>query len=244
MIKTKDIIWELKPYLRVGQTSQYEFHIWLNKPLADWDVYDYWEKERTRSMVKNLNKGDVLFDIGAEMGWLSVVYGQIVEPSNMVLFEPTRQFWPNIKALWNKNFDALPLATYCGLLSDKTTDKAVLEINQWPDDSNGDLIEKLAYTYIHDNSTKVPEITIDEYVKQSGIVPNAITIDVEGAEYLVLKGAENTLKKGVQVWVSEHDDLAENQGIDKYAASEFMAKLGYKREVLGIDHETHVRYYR
>jgi hypothetical protein len=75
-------------------------------------------------------------------------------------------------------------------------------------------------------------------------VPNAITIDVEGAEYLVLKGAENTLKKGVQVWVSEHDDLAENQGIDKYAASEYMAELGYKREWLGTDHEGHYRYYQ
>jgi FkbM family methyltransferase len=245
-IKREDIIWELKPYLRIGQTSQHEFNVWLNKPLSDWDVFDYWEKERTRSMVKHLNNGDILFDVGAEMGWLSVIYGQIVGPSNMVLIEPTKEFWGNIRAIWEKNFDCPPLATYAGLISDKNTQPQVLPfMNKWTPQSKGDLIDKLAYTYIHDNPTEVPEITIDDYVRHTGIVPNAITIDVEGAELLVLKGAKHTLiKHDIQVWVSEHDDLAENQGIGKYEASEFMAKLGYKRDYLGKDHEHHVRYYQ
>jgi len=218
----------------------------MNKPLSDWDVFDVWEAERTRSMVKHLNKGDILFDVGAEMGWLSCVYGQIVGPSNMVLIEPTREFWGNIRALWEKNFDCHPLATYAGLISDKSTEPQVIpDMNKWTPESKGDLIDKLAYTYIHENPTKVPEITIDDYVKQTGIVPNAITIDVEGAESLVLQGAINTLKQySPQVWVSEHDDLAINLGFDRYACGEFMTKLGYTREFIATDHEHHVRYYK
>lgn len=238
-IKKTDILWELKPYLRIGQTNQYEFHVWMNRPLADWDVFDYWEKERVRHMAKTLEKGDILFDIGAEMGWLSVVYGQLVHPSNMVLIEPTREFWPNIRAIWNKNFDAQPLATYNGLFSDKTTSKQVDEI--WPRASRGDLIDKLAYTYIHENTQKVPEITLDEYVRQTGIVPNALTMDTEGSELLILRGAKETLaKRNLKVWVSIHPDLGERDyGVKKQDTLDFMAEQGYIGKLLAIDHEEH-----
>lgn len=218
----------------------------MNRPLAEWDVFDVWEKERTRSMRQHLEMGDILFDVGAEVGWLSVVYGQMVGPSNMVLMEPTREFWPNIEAMWHRNFDCEPLATYQGLVSDTTTDKSVLAMNEWPDCSTDDLIDKLAYTYIHDNPTKVPQITIDEYVKQTGIVPTAITMDCEGPEYLILKGAENTLKNNsVKVWVSEHPDLGERDyGIKEGEITKYMKSLGYECEFLATDHENHLRFYK
>lgn len=239
-IKRDDIIWELKPYLRIGQTSQYEFNVWLNRPLADWDVFDNWEKERTRSMVKHLETGDILFDVGAEIGWLSVIYGQIVGASNMVLIEPTKEFWPNIQTLWHKNFDCEPLATYCGLFSDKTTSREVLSFNQWPKEVEDDLIDKLAYTYIHDNQG-TSEIKLDDYVKQTGIVPNAITIDTEGSELLILKGAENTLKNNnIKLWVSIHPDLGERDyNTTKDMTIKYLESLGYVGEHLATDHEEH-----
>lgn len=245
-IKRSDIIWELKPYLKIGQTSQHEFNIWLNRPLADWDVYDMWEKERTRSMRQHLVNGDILFDIGAEMGWLSVIYGQMVGPSNVVLIEPTSEFWPNIETLWHKNFDAEPLANYHGLFSDKTTDKHTLALNEWPEASKDDLIDKLSYTYIHENPKQISEITLDDYVRQTGIVPNAITIDCEGAELLILHGASETLKNNnVKVWVSEHPDLGlKDYGIKKGEIKTYMRQLGYDEEFLGVDHERHLRFYK
>lgn len=245
-IKRKNIIWELKPYCRIGQTKQYEFCIWMNRPLSDWDVFDDWEKERTRHMRQNLEQGEILFDVGTEVGWLSVVYGQMVHPSNMVLIEPTPEFWPNIEAIWHKNFDCEPLATYHGLFSDKTTSKTVLPMHAWPEASKGDLIDKLSYTYIHENSKKVPEITIDEYVKQTGIVPNAITMDTEGSELLILRGAEKTLQsRNIKVWVSVHPDLGlRDYGIKKEDTLAFMKDLGYNCELLATDHEEHWYFYR
>lgn len=243
-IKRTDIIWKQVPYLRIGQTTQYEFELSLNRPLADWDVFDVWERERVRHMRQHLSKGEILFDVGAEMGWLSVIYGQMVHPSNMVLIEPTTEFWPNIEAIWHKNFDCEPLATYHGLFSDKTTNSLVLPMHEWPQASKGDLIDKLAYTYIHDNPTNVAQITLDEYVRQSGIVPNALTIDCEGAELLILNGAAETLQnKNLKVWVSEHIDLQERDyGVKDGEIERFMVELGYARRVLATDHERHVYY--
>src|SRR5687768_8942921 len=174
-LNKKGLHWKNVPYLRIGGTEQHEFNLQLYEPLADWDVYEHWERERVRHMQKYLDKGDILFDIGAESGWLSVVYGQMVHPMNMVLIEPTKDFWPNIEAIWHKNFDCEPLACYHGLFSERTTDKKVLSMHEWPQAINDDLIDKLAYTNIFDNKD-TPEIKLDDYVRQSGIVPNALTI--------------------------------------------------------------------
>ena len=245
MIKRSDIIWEHKPYLRVGQTNQYEFHLWLNRPLADWDVFDEWERVRTRSMRQHLRNGDILFDIGAEMGWLSVIYGQMVGASNMVLFEPTAEFWPNIEALWHKNFDAEPLDTVNALVGNKPQGK--IETGKWPECSNGDLIEKLSYTLIHENPKQIPTTTIDEYIYQTGITPTALTIDTEGSELLILQGAKDILaKRNLKVWVSVHPDLAlKDYGVEsQYAVYEFMKEQGYEGSMVGQDHEQHYYFYR
>lgn len=238
-IKKDDLKWEPVKYLRIGGTEQFEFELDLYKPLSEWDVYEHWERERVRHMRQNLSKGEILFDVGAEMGWLSVVYGQIVGPSNMVLIEPTKEFWPNIRAVWSRNFDTLPLAVYHGLFSDKTTSKEVDEI--WPRASRGDVIDKLAYTYIHDNPQQIKEITIDEYVNQTGIVPNALTIDTEGSELLILKGAKETLAhRNLKVWVSIHPDLGERDyGVKRQDTIDYLNEQGYVGKHLSTDHEEH-----
>ena len=99
MFIPKDKIeWKLVKYLRQGQSRNYDYELMLNEPLASWDVWDYWESARVKSMEKELNRGDILFDVGSETGWCNLVYAKIVGPENMVLIEPSPEFWPNIKA--------------------------------------------------------------------------------------------------------------------------------------------------
>lgn len=229
----------------------YDYEFWLPEPLASWDVFDYWEKERFYSMRDNLHKGDVLFDVGTEQGWCNLIYAQFVDPENMVLIEPTPDFWPNIKQTWEKNYDKKPLAFFEGLFSETTNEKMMskdkslyLDKNywrEWPKNSSGDVIDKNKYQYIHEHEVDVPEVTIDDYVKYVQVVPDAITIDVEGAEFLVLKGAEETLKNHhPKVWVSIHPDLGlRDYNLNPMELMEFMYSFGYKSEFLGVDHEEH-----
>jgi len=114
------------------------------------------------------------------------------------------------------------------------------------DSSKGALIDKNKYQYIHDNSENVPEMTLDDYVAKTGITPTALTMDTEGSELLILRGAINTLKDNkLKVWVSIHDDLGlENYGIKDTDTVHFMESLGYKGEFLSKDHEQHYYFSR
>ena len=245
-IKKSDIEWKRVGYLRQGQSLDYDYYFYLNEPLASWDVWDYWERERIESMRTHLTQKDILFDIGTEQGWCNLVYATMIKPSNIVLIEPTQEFWPNIQALWRRNYDGEPLAFYDGLFSDKTNDKRKQSFKNWPEASTGDLIDRNKYQYIHANDENVPEITIDDYVKRSGITPTALTMDTEGSELLILRGAENTLKNNkLKIWVSIHDDLGRRDyGISPDDTRNYLKSLGYKGEYLATDHEIHEYWYK
>lgn len=241
-IKLQDVEWKQVGYLRQGETRNYDYTLWLNEPLASWDVWDYWERERIESMRTHLKKGDILFDIGTEQGWCNLVYADMVGAENMVLIEPTREFWGNIKALWQKNYpNTDPLACFSGFFSDKTTTGIRPRIHSYPQEARGDLIDRNKYQYIHDNSEDVAEMKLDDYVARTGIVPTALTMDTEGSELLILKGAEQTLKNNkLKVWVSIHPDLGlRDYGVHYEDTLSFMAGLGYKGEWLATDHEMH-----
>lgn len=245
-IERKDIKWEKVKYMRLSETGPaetqpYEYELWLPDFFASWDVFSYWERERTNDMRDNLKPGMVLFDIGAENGWQSVIYSKFVGASNMVLIEPSYLFWPNIIATWEKNGLSQPKASYAGLFSAATRGTFSLQ-EGWPKVAlDKPLITEKPYQYIHDHDAQVPEVELDKFVSVTGIVPDAITMDVEGGEFSILRGSMLTLAEHKPlVWVSVHPDLMQRD----YAATradllEMMHGLGYIRHHLATDHEEH-----
>lgn len=239
------IEWKLVKYLRQGESFNYDYELWLNEPLASWDVFDYWERERIESMRTHLKKGDILFDIGTEQGWCNLVYAQMVGPENMVLIEPTQEFWPNIKALWDKNYSGTkPKGFWSGLFGNDDDEEWIKEYEYWPKATKGDLIDRNKYQYLHDNDGTIKQTTVDVYVKLTGFVPDALTMDTEGSEFLILKGAEQTLKNHKpKLWISVHPDMAlRDYGVKENQLDNYLTTLGYKGQHLATDHEEHWYY--
>jgi FkbM family methyltransferase len=240
-IDRADVQWRQVRILRDPVAPHHYEHVFeLPRPLGDWDVFDYWERERFTSIRDRLHEGSVLFDVGAEHGWCTLLYAATTGPS-IVLIEPTPEFWPNIRATWERNYpNVTPLAFYSGLLSDETDETGGLSV-AWPTSSTGPLIDRNSYQYIHQHAEHVHQITLDDMVARSGIVPDALTIDVEGAELNVLRGGAGVLDTHHPlVWVSIHPDLIER---DYHATDtdvhDLMAHLGYTGTHLATDHEQH-----
>jgi FkbM family methyltransferase len=240
----KNRIWKKVKYIKIpwqatDEEADWQFEIILPEPLANWDVFSIWEVERVLSMRAKLEKEDILFDIGSESGWMSVVFAQMCR---VFLVEPTKEFWPNIKQTWIRNVTQKPIGVFCGLVSDKTNFGSNLDYNNWPKSSDGDMIEENKYVYIESPELDTKIITIDDLEKRSGVLATALTIDVEGAELFVLRGAKNALTRGVKVWVSVHPDLMEKHGHTLTEINNLMMSYGYSTTLLGIDHEHHFYY--
>ena len=82
-------------------------------------------------------------------------------------------------------------------------------------------------------SIKVKTIKLDYYCSQTNIVPNVIKIDVEGAEIMVLEGAEKLLNECNAVWIiSTHSSELFDE------CKNLMMEYGYVVKTLeGFHHE-------
>lgn len=205
-----------------------------------------WEKERLASMFAYITQGTTLFDIGSEEGDLPATFA--LWGARLVLFEPNPKVWPNIRTIWEANDLSPPLGTYVGFAGDETTSDFDLEKRSsddpiWPACSYGPVIGDHGFCVINQRPD-IPQVKLDDFVARSGIVPDAITMDVEGAELRVLRGAAETLRTYRPiVWVSVHPEFARDLfGDDVADLHRLMHGLGYRSSLLAEDHEQHWYY--
>ena len=211
-----------------------EYHGW-------WDV---WEKERNVSMAERLKPGMVLYDVGAFDGWLACVYAQFVGGGeNIVLIEPVAEEWPNTKLTWEANKLNMPRATYMGFAADILRNGPVINQSAWPKGPDySHIIKSIKFKLLSeqahvDNTASIP---IDVLATRI-VAPDALTIDVEGAGLIVLKGAEQTLRtRRPPVWISLHPDFMRQRfSTEPEELHEFMDNCGYTGTLLASDHEDH-----
>ncbi len=219
----------------------------MPRHLAEWDAHANWERARFLDMERHLMGRDVLFDVGSEHGQISAVYASFVGGGNMCLIEPSAEFWPGIRAIWEANGISPPRRTWAGFVGAWDHGDPLPNDGPWPACSNGDVLDRgMPYRYLHEPShvQVVPAARLDSLVFGWDVAPTAITVDVEGAELEVMKGAGATLAEHrPMVWLSVHPDLLlRDYGADVGELWAFMGDLDYHRDELGYDHELHVRF--
>lgn len=238
---------ELRTFLQEDGTRRYTVKV--PDFIAEHEDFPHWEKDRLLSMEMNLKQGDVLFDVGAELGWQSAIYAQFVGAQNMCLFEPAAELWSTIQSIWLANELDKPRTTCCALVSNRSAGHYHVKSCWWPEEvaMHAPLQSYDNWAAIHSFLTegRTGEISIDDYVILTGNVPNAITMDIEGAEKRALEGARLTLcNHRPLVWVSIHPEVR----LKKYDTSrqeilDFMGMCNYCAQYLGVDHEEHYLFY-
>lgn len=151
------------------------------------DNHGYWlgsyELDMQKSFSSMIHKGDVLYDIGANAGFFTLLASELVGPAGRVFsFEPL----PENVAYLKRHIDI----NHCN---------NVVVFEAAVSDKNGiDFLGKetsnAEWSILPGGTIKVKTLTLDDFcLKEKNAVPTHIKIDVEGNELAVLYGARRVL---------------------------------------------------
>ena len=206
----------------------------------EYNIKDGWEGKRLLHMSKNIGKGDVVYYVGAEEGEhpaLCQMWG-----AEVILFEPNPKVWPNIKAIWGAN-DLEEPVTFQGFASNEkrlVSSSGFLQ-HGFPKCADEEVIGNHGFKELYLEADNYNQYRVDDINSHT---PTVLSIDVEGSEFEVLKGAEQTiLKHKPKIYLSLHPEFLFHQwGVYGREVRNWLLDRGYKEKLLDYDHEVHLYY--
>lgn len=146
------------------------------------------EPTQTKSFIKSITKGNIVLDIGANVGYYSVLASKLVGKRGQVFaFEPDPQ---NLKLLYKnlKVNNCKNVVVAESALGSKTEKLALTQDVSNPGESSLSSLKSGKKVF-------VDVITLDQFIKTQKIKTiDVIKMDVEGAELNVLNGGLKTLQ--------------------------------------------------
>ena len=150
---------------------------------------------------KEIKKTKVIFDIGAHIGTTSIMMSRLNPEATIFAFEPHSGTYNTAAEILRTNSFKNIQINNIGL-GDKPGKLKLYEVREHNAGMNRVILGEQDYPY-----TQVDISTIDKFVSENSISNvGFIKIDVEGFEYAVLKGGEQTLRKYKPVMFIELDD--------------------------------------
>ncbi len=189
-------------------------------------VYKYgiYEKDIT-SLVLSIpfEDGDIFIDVGANIGWYSLLVSVAIPKSVKVYsFEPEPFNYDFLLRNITLN-EAQNIVPVKKALGDK---EGVVNFYLYPNSNRGRHTVLPLYNY---KVIQVPITTLDKFSASEGIERvKLIKIDVEGFEYMVLKGALKTLEVTDFVVLEVTPDYMKRGGINYHEFIEFLDSLNFE----------------
>lgn len=195
-----------------------------------------WESKRLDSIYQHTTGNDVMYYIGAEEGdmpALCQMWG-----AKVVVIEPNIAMYRQYKKIWRANGLESPHGFFGGFASNRT--KKLTPVS-W------DGIDKLTvegrhgFKELYLEADNYPEIKIDD---GDWLPPTQMSIDVEGSEFEVLKGAEHTIDTyKPKIWLSLHPEFLIMQwNVYGTEVRNWVKGKGYTETILDYQHEVHLLY--
>jgi len=145
----------------------------------DYKILDIWEKETTKAVEENVKAGDVCVDVGASVGYFTLLFSRLVGPIGKVIaIEPTDFQQPYLRRNIRKNgYKKIVTQIHCGA---------------WDKDE----IVKMPLSAPEYCQFELRCRPLDDILEDLGIFTvDFIKVDVDGPEPKVLKGMERTIKR-------------------------------------------------
>jgi FkbM family methyltransferase len=182
------------------------------------------------ALASLLRPGDIFYDVGANLGFFSVLAGRLVGPTGRVYsFEPVPRNVASVRENARLNrmeqIEVFPIA-----VSDRTGVSDLLLSHH----VGGAALPEAGPPPDHSETALVATARLDDLLRDAKVRPPAVVkIDVEGAELQVLEGLRSILATQRPVVLLEVDDAEPARCQEKLSQCEhFLANHGYSTELL------------
>lgn len=212
-------------YLRV-MAGPLKGYLWTTASSYEYILGNYEDPETMDFFLSWLKDDAVYYDIGSNIGFYALTANQVINTGKIYAFEPMpaireifeNQIKLNSKLIFSNNIKLFPVA-----ISNK---EGQVEFSNDIDHRDGNTYIKDSYVFAAaKNKITVQCQSIDGLLKLGYEKPTIIKIDVEGAEYDVLKGAILTLEQyRPYILLATHD--CHLPGVQENCVH-FLQELGY-----------------
>ncbi|MDA7877728.1 FkbM family methyltransferase [Akkermansiaceae bacterium] len=190
---------------------------------------------KLRELVK---AGDTVVDIGANFGLHTLYAAHLTTPAGRVYaFEPV----PKNLALLHRNLGLNNLADQVVVEDAAVSNSPDSHLEIFCPEEEVSVTASLSSDAGGATALKVRNLRLDDYTFDVSRAPTLVKIDVEGAEYEVLQGAEQFLLSAKPTLLIEvHVYALEDFGTSLEDFEGFLTKLGYQGERLsasGVERE-------
>ncbi len=170
-----------------------------------------------KSLASHLQRGDVVYDVGAHIGFICLVAARLVGSEGKIYaFEADPENAQRI--LEHKRMNSLPQIelVHTAVWSECTT----LSFRRDPDSSsrNTGAVSGIAGDDTNPGAIAVEAVTLDHFAIEHR-PPAVVKIDVEGAEERVLEGAEALFRKSQPKLICEIHNAEAAGGVSKWLAA-------------------------
>lgn len=166
--------------------------------------------------------------------------------ADLIIMESTAGFWDLIKETWELNKLPKPVGFWSGLVGRRSQTNGQVPLDEWPERRAPYVEGAVGFSHLAEskNDPNYPTVTIDDFVAWSGIVPDIITMDVEGSELEILYGGIETLENSrPALMLSVHPEfMFHNHGTYERELHDLVRERGYVGTWLDYDHEHHWLY--
>jgi FkbM family methyltransferase len=192
----------------------------ISDSIAFTGIYDL---PLTRKLSTLAREGGVLVDVGANLGYFSLLWLSARDDNSVVAFEPSRR---NIQLL-NRNISQNCFMHRVDIRADAVSnDDGEMEFDAGPQKQTGWGRIVRAST---ERSYRVRTVRLDKALPCSERV-SLLKIDVEGADTWVLQGAEALLRNHRinHIWWEQNKPCMHELGISEDEAACLLKSVGYK----------------
>lgn len=166
----------------------------LGSPVAEIINFGHFEKDYSTKLMEALQSTDIFFDIGANVGYYSLIGALRNKKTKVYAFEPVPQTYE--KLLKNISLNSVQnISSFNFGFLEKKKDICVFF----------DSYETTAASLKNIRETEKAQrtvcnfLTLDSFVEEHRIIPDLIKIDVEGSELYTLAGAVKTLRSAAPI---------------------------------------------